>query len=150
MTRLCSLTGPTFLCLQTQEGEKLFVPLARLRTSTPLLRPFSSRTLSCESFFSESQAETCLWRSFGDVEQPEAEGGTGTGPIIGTATAMLCYWACTCTYIVFLFIPIYVSRLDDFQIKARIRTWRQLVSCLAIRRQRRAHIQQAGLHQELP
>ena len=52
------------------------------------------------------------------MEQPDAEAGAGTGPIIGTAAATLCYWACACAYIVFLFIPIYVSRLDDFEIKA--------------------------------
>ena len=57
--------------------------------------------------------------SFGDGEQPGAEAGAGTGPIFGTAAATVCYWACACAYTVFLFFPIYVSRLDDFEIKAR-------------------------------
>ncbi|CAK0761003.1 hypothetical protein CVIRNUC_002819 [Coccomyxa viridis] len=55
---------------------------------------------------------------FGAGEQPEAELGTGTGPILGTAAATLCYWACACTYTVFLFITIYTTRLDDFEVKA--------------------------------
>jgi len=60
-----------------------------------------------------------LLHSFGDGEQPGAEAGAGTGPIFGTAAATVCYWACACAYTVFLFFPIYVSRLDDFEIKAR-------------------------------
>lgn len=52
---------------------------------------------------------------------------------------MLCYWACACAYIVFLFIPIYVSRLDDFQIKARAQLWCPLAPCIAVIQKRRVH-----------
>lgn len=57
-------------------------------------------------------------KRFGDGEHPEAEAGSGNGPIFSTAAATLCYWACACAYTVFLFVPIYVSRVDDFEIKA--------------------------------
>ncbi|EIE24608.1 hypothetical protein COCSUDRAFT_62040 [Coccomyxa subellipsoidea C-169] len=52
----------------------------------------------------------------------DEEAGTGhveePGPILSTALAVFCYWACACAYTVFLFIPIYDTTLDDFHIKA--------------------------------
>lgn len=39
------------------------------------------------------------------------------GPILSTALAVFCYWACACGYTVFLFIPFYDTTLDDFHIK---------------------------------
>ena len=48
------------------------------------------------------------------VGQPEK----GPGPICSTALAVACYWACTLGYTVFLFIRIYDSELDDFEVKA--------------------------------
>lgn len=62
----------------------------------------------------------CMRCRFGEEDedaagQPEEK---GSGPICSTALAVACYWACTLGYTVFLFIRIYDSELDDFEVKA--------------------------------
>ena len=75
--------------------------------------------------------QSLLFCRFEDEEEGaiagEAEGGTG--PICSTALAVSCYWACVVAYTVFLFIPIYDSELDDFEVKVCCSTAIQPCTC---------------------
>lgn len=55
---------------------------------------------------------------FGDEEgQLAALQPDGPGPILSTALVVACYWACSCGYAAFLFIPVYDDKLNDFEVK---------------------------------